>query len=208
MIASWQESYDKPRQCVEKQRLYSANSDPYSQGYGLPNGHIQLWELNHKEGRMPKYWCLRTVVLEKSHESPLDSKEIKPVNLKGNQPWTLTGRTDAKAEAPVLWSPNANNWLIGKVPDAGKDWGQKEKRASEHETAGWHHRCNGHELGHTLGDSEGKRGLACCSPWGHKELDVTGQLNNRAEKVEAVVGCQFKKCDNEHRRNNVDETRI
>ena len=128
MIASWQKSDDKPRQCAEKQRHYFANEGPYSQGYGLPSGHIWLWDLDCKEGRMPKNWCLRTVVLEKTPQSPLDSKEIKPVNLKGNQPWILIGRTDAEAEAPVFWSSDMNSHLFGKVPDAGKDWEQREKR--------------------------------------------------------------------------------
>ena len=141
-IASWQESNDKPRQCVEKQRYYSANKGLYSQGYGLPSGHIQLWELDHKKGRVPKNGCLWTVVL-KTSENPSDGKEIKPVDLKGDQPWILTGRTDAEAEAPVFWSSNMNRQLIGKVSDAGKDWGQK-KRASEDEMAGWHHWCNEH----------------------------------------------------------------
>ena len=100
-------------------------------------------------------------MLEKILESPLDSKEIKPVNLKGNQPWIIVGRTDAETEAPVFWSSDVNSQLIGKVPGAGKDWGQKEKRASENERVGWHHRCNRHELGQTLGDDEGQRGLAC-----------------------------------------------
>ena len=111
--------------CVEKQRHYSANKELYSQGFGLPSGHLQLWELDCKEGRVPKNWCLRTVVLEKTPESPLDSKEIKPVNLKGNQPYILIRRTDAETETPVLWSPDGNSRLIGKVTDAGKDWGQK-----------------------------------------------------------------------------------
>ena len=109
------------RQCVEKQRHYSANKGPYSQSYGLPSGYLQSWELDWKEGREPKNWCLQTVMLEKTPESPLDSKEINLVNLKGNQPWKLLGRTDA--EAPVFWSSDMNIWLIGKVPSAGKDWG-------------------------------------------------------------------------------------
>ena len=163
---------------VEKQRHYSANKGLYSQGYGLPTGHVWLWELDCKEGRAPKNWCLQIAVLEKTPESPLDSKEIKPVNLKGNQPWILFGRTDAEAEAPLFWSPNANSQLIGKVPNAVKDSGQKEKRASEDEMAGWHHRCNGHELGQTSGDGEGQGSLACCNPWGRKESDTTGQLTN------------------------------
>ena len=165
--ASWQESYDKPRQCVEKQRHYSANKSLYSQGYGLPSGHVWLWELDHKEGRTPKNWCLQTVVLEKTPESSMDIKEIKPVNLKGNQPWTLIGRIDVEAEAPVFWSSDANRGLIGKVPDVGKDWGQK-KKVSDDEMAGWHHWCNEHELGQTLGDGEGQGSLVCCSPWGHR----------------------------------------
>ena len=144
----------------------------------LPSGHVWLWDLDCKEGRMSKNWCLQTVVLEKTSESPLDSKEIKPANLKGNQPWILIGRTDAKAETPEFWSSDANSWLSGKVPDAGKDWGHKEKTALEDETAEWYHWCNGHELGQTLGAGEGQGRLACCSPWGHKESDMSGQLNN------------------------------
>ena len=145
----------------------------YSQGSGLPSGHVQLRELGHKEGRAPKNWCLWTVVLQKTPESPLARKEVKPVNLKGNQPWILIGRTYAEAEAPIFWLSDANNWFFGKVPDAGKDWGQKEKRALDEEMTGWHHRCNGHELGQTLGDGERQGGLVYCSPWGHKESDMT-----------------------------------
>ena len=175
-IAFWQESNDKLGQCVVKQRHYSADKGPNSQEYGLPSGHVQLWELNHKEGRGPKNWCLLTVGLEKTPESSLDSKEVKSVNLKGDQPWIFTGRTDAKAEAPVFWSSDANWWFIGKVPDAGKDRGQKEKRVSEDEMAGWHHRFGGHELGQILGDGEGQGGLVgyrVC-----KESDMTGRLNS------------------------------
>ena len=120
-------------------------------------------------------WYFPTVMLEKTPENPLDNKEIKPVNLKGNQPWIHIGRTGA--EAPVFWSSDANSWLIGKVPDARKDWGQK-KRGTEDEMLGWHHQCNGHELGQTSGDGEGQRGLASCRPWCGKELDTTEQLNN------------------------------
>ena len=178
MIGSWQESYEKPRQCVEKQRHYSADKGTYSQGYGLPSDHIWLWELDHKEGRAPKNWCLQTVVLQKTPESPLDSKEIKPANMKRNQLWIHIGRADAEAEAPVFWPPDVNSRLLGKVPDAWKYWGQKEKRVSEDEMAGWYHRCNGHELGKISGDGEGQGDLVCCSPRGHKELNVTGQLNN------------------------------
>ena len=186
MIASWQESYDKPRQCIEKQSHYFVNEDPNNQGYGLPSGHVQLWELNHKEGKAPKNWCLQIVVPEKTPESLLDSKEIKPVNLKGNQPWLLIGKADDKAEAPVFWSSDVNSWLTGKVPDAGKDWGQK-KRVSEDEMAGWHHGCNGHEFGQTLGDDEGQGGLECWSQRGCKGLDTPGHLNNCSKSRECVL---------------------
>ena len=115
----------------------------------LASGHVLSWELDCKEGRIPKNIYLWTVVLGKTHESPLDRKEIKPVNLKGDQPWIFTGRTDAEAKVPVFWSSDANSRFIGKVPDSGKDWGQKELKASEDEMVGQHHRCNEHELGQT-----------------------------------------------------------
>ena len=104
-----------------RERHHSTMKGPYSQGYGLPSGHIQLWELDRKEVIAPKNWCLWTVVLENTPESPLDSKKIKPFNLKGDQPWIFTGRTDVESEAPVFWSSDSNRWLIGKVPDAGED---------------------------------------------------------------------------------------
>ena len=100
---------------------------PYSSSYGFSGRHVRMWELDHKEGCAAKNWCFWTVVLEKTLESPLDSKELKPVNPKGNQPWIFIGRTDAEAEAPILCPPDAKSWLIGKDPDAGKDWGQEEK---------------------------------------------------------------------------------
>ena len=174
------------RQCIEKQRHYCADQGLYSQGYGLPSGHVWLWELRHKEGGAPKNWCLQTVMLEKTLKSPLHSKEIKPVNLKRNQPWILIGRTDAEAETPMFWLSDANRGLIGKVPDARKDWGWKEKRVSEDEMAGWHRWCNGHELGQTSGDGKGQRGLACCSLWSHKKSDMTGWLNNNKHYPEQL----------------------
>ena len=180
MVASWQESYDKLSQCIKKQRHHFANKDLYSQEYGLSSSHVQIWELDHKEGRAPKNWCFQTVVLEKTLESLLDSKEIKPVNPKGNQSWIFIGKTDAEGEAPTLWPPDMKSQLIGKDPDARKDWGQK-KRATEDEMVGWHHRLNGHELGQIPGDGEGQGGLACCSPWGHKELGRALWLNNNAQ---------------------------
>ena len=115
------------RQCIKKKRHHFVNKDPYSQSYGFSSSPVWMWELDHKEGWAPYNWCFQIVVLEKILESLLDSKEIKLVNPKGNQPWILTGRTDAKAEAAILWPPDAKSWLIGKDPDAGKDWRQKEK---------------------------------------------------------------------------------
>ena len=107
---------------IKKQRHYFANKSPSSQSYGFSSSHAWMWELDHKESWVPKNWCFWTVVWEKTLESPLDCKEIKPVNLKGNQSWIFIGRTDAKTEAPILWPPDAKNWLIRKDPDAGKDW--------------------------------------------------------------------------------------
>ena len=126
--------------------------------------------------QMLKNWCFWTVALEKTLESPLDSKEIKPVNPKGNQLWIFTGRTDA--EAPILWLPNAKSWLIRKDPDSGKGWRQEEKGTTEDEMVGWHHWLNGHEFEQALGVDEGQGSLACSSPWCPKELDMTEWLNN------------------------------
>ena len=121
------------------------------------------------------------LVLEKTLESPLDSKEIKPVNLKGNQPWIFIGRTDA--ETPILWLPNVKSWLIGKDPDAGKDWRQEEKGTIEDEVVEWHHWLNRYEFEHTLGVGEGQESLVCCSPWCRKELDMTERLNSNNKSV-------------------------
>ena len=118
---------------------------------------------------------------EKSLEIPLDSKEIKPVDPKGNQPWMFIGRTDAEAEAPILRLPDAKSQLTVKDPDAGKDWGQEEKRATEDEMVGWHHWLSGHEFDWTLGASEGQGSLGCRSPWGHKESDTTEWLNRNTQ---------------------------
>ena len=120
-LAPWKKSYDKPRQCIKKQRHHFANKDPSSQGYGFSSGHVWMWELDYKENWAQKNWCFWTVVLEKTLESPLDSREIQPVHPKGNQSWIFTGRTDIEAETPILWPPDANSWLIRKDPDAGKD---------------------------------------------------------------------------------------
>ena len=117
------------------------------------------------------------VVLEKTLESPLDCKEIKPVNPKGDQAWTFIRRTDVEAETVILWSPDVKNLLTGEDPDAGRDWRQKEKGTTEDEVVGWHHQLNGHEFEQALGVGGGQGGLVCCSPWGCKELHVTEWLN-------------------------------
>ena len=116
-------------------------------------------------------------MLLKTLESPLDCKEIKSVNPNGNQSWILIGTTHAEAEAPILWPPHAKSWLIGKDPDAGRDWGQEEKGMTENEMAGWHHQLDGHEFEWTLGVGDGQGGLACCNSWGHKETDMAEWLN-------------------------------
>ena len=141
------------------------------------SGHVWMWELNYKESWAPKNWCFWIVVLEKTRESPLDCKEIQLVHSKGDQSWGFIGRTDAKAETPILWPPDAKNWLIWKDPDAGKDWGREEKGMAEDEMVGWHHRLNGHEFGWTLGVGDGQGGLVCCGSWGCKESDMTERLN-------------------------------
>ena len=126
---------------------------------------------------MPKNWCFWTVVLEKTLESPLDYKEIKLVNPKGIQSWIFIRRTDVEAETPKLWPPDGKNWLIGKDPDAGKDWKLEEKGMTEDEMVGWHHWFNGHEFEQSPGVGNGQGGLACCSPQGHQESDMTNRLN-------------------------------
>ena len=135
--APWKESYDKPRYHIKKQRYHFADKGLCSQSYGFSISHVRVWELNHKEGWAPKNWCFQTVVLEKTLESPLDSKEIKPVSPKGNQPWIF--------KKDWCWSFNTlGTWCkepsIGKDHDAQKNWGQEEKGTTEDEMVGWHHR--------------------------------------------------------------------
>ena len=177
MLTPWKKSYDQPRQHIKKQRHYFANKGPSNQSYGFPSSHVWMWELDYKESWVPKNWCSWTVVLKKTLESPLDCKEIKPVNPKGNQSWIFIGRIDAEGETLILWTPDTKNWLTRKYPDAGKDWRREEKGTTEDEMTGWHHWLNGHEFGQSLGVGDGQGGLACCSPWGHRESDTTGWLN-------------------------------
>ena len=134
-------------------------------------------ELDYKESWALKNWCLWTVVLEKTPKSPLDCKEIQPVHPKGDQSWVFIERPDIETETPVLWPPDAKSWLIGKDLNAGKDWGQEEKRTTEDEMVGWHHWLNGHEFGWTPGVGEGQGGLASCGSRGHKDSDMTEWLN-------------------------------
>ena len=123
-LTPWTESYDQPRQHIKKQRHCFVNKGPCIQGYGFSSGHVWMWELDYKESWAPKNWCFWTVVLKKTLESPLDCKEIQPVHPKGDQSLVFIGRTDVEAETLIFWPPDANSWLFGKVPNAGKDWGQ------------------------------------------------------------------------------------
>ena len=138
------------------------------------SGHVWIWELDHKESWVLKNWSFWNVVLDKTLQSLLDCKEIQLVNPKGNHAWIR--RTDAEAEIPILWPPHAKSWLIGKDPDAGRDWRQEEMGTTEDEMAGWHHWLDGHDSEQTPGVGDGQGRLACCSPWGCKELDTTEQL--------------------------------
>ena len=136
MLAPWKNSYGTTRQYIKKLRHHFANKGPFSQSYGFSSSHVWMLELDYKENWELKNWCFWTEVLEKTLESPLDCKEIKPGNPKGNQTWIFIGRTDAEAEAPILWSPDVKSWLAGKDPDAGKDWGHvscQETRSPERE---------------------------------------------------------------------------
>ena len=149
MLISWEKSYDQSRQHIRKQRHYFVNKVPSSQGYGFFSSYVWMWELDYKESWAPNNWCFWTVVLEKTLESSLDCKEIKPVNPKGDQSWISIGRIDAETKALILWPPDAKSRLVGKDPDAGKDWRQKEKGMTEDEMVGWHHLLNGHEFEET-----------------------------------------------------------
>ena len=170
---------------------YFANKGPSSQGYGFSCGHVWMWELDYKESLVPKNQCFWTVVLEKTLESPLDCKEIQPVHPKGDQSWVFFGRTNVEAETPILWPPDAKSWLTGKDPDAGNDWGQEEKGTTEDEMAGWHYLLSGHGFGWTPGVGDGQGGLACCSSWGCKELDMAEQLSWTDIEFSALAGHAF-----------------
>ena len=177
MLAPWKVSCDKPRQQIKKQRYHFVNKISYSQSYVFCSSHVQMWELYNNESWALKNWCFWAVVLEKTLESPMDCKEIQAAHSKGDQSWDFFGRNDAKAENTIVWPPHTKNWLTGKDPDAGRDWGQEEKGTTEDEMAGWHHWLDGREPEWTPGVGDGQGGLACCNLWGHKELDTTEWLN-------------------------------
>ena len=151
---------------ILKTRHYFVNKGPSSQSDGFSSSHVQIWQLEYKIEHQ------RT-----DDESPLDCKEIKQVNPKGNQSWIFIGRIDAEAEILILCPPDAKSQLIRKDPDSGKDWSHEEKGMAEYETVVWHHQLNGHEFEQASGDGEGQGSLVCCSPWGRKELDMTEWLN-------------------------------
>ena len=180
-LAPWKKSYDQPRQHIKKHETLPCQQGPSSQRYDSSSSHVWMWELDLKEGWVLKHWCFWAVVLEKSLESPLDCKEIQPVHPKGDQSWIFIRRTDAEAEALILWPLDVKSWLVGKDPDSGKDWRQEEKGTIEDEMVGWHHWLNGHEFEQTPGVGDGQGSLACCSPWRHKESDTTEWLNNNTE---------------------------
>ena len=174
-LAPWKKSYDQPRHHIIKQRLYFAEKGPSSQSYGFSSSHVGMWELDYKESWALKNWCFWTVVLEKTVESPLNCKEIQPVSPKGNESWIFIGKTAAEAETPICWLPDDKNWLLGKDPNAGKDWRWEEKGTTEDEMVGWHHWLNEHESEWTLGVGNGQGGLACCFPLSWTRLsDWTG----------------------------------
>ena len=141
------------------------------------SSHLWMWQLDHKEIWVLKNWCFWTVVLEKTLESPLVCKKIQPVHAKADQSWIFTGRTDAEAEAPILWPPDARNWLSGKDPDTGQDWRQEKKGMIEDEMVGWYHQLYGHEFKQTLRIGKGQGSLVCCNPWDCKDSDMTEWLN-------------------------------
>ena len=161
---------------ILKSRHYFAKKGPSSRSYSFSSSHVWMWELDHYESWVQK-WCFWTVMLEKTLESPLDCKEIKPVNPLGNQSWIFTEGLMLKLKRQYFGHPYVKNWLIGKTPDVQKDWRQEEKGMTEDEMVGWHYRLNGHDFEQAPGVADGQGSLACCGSWGHKELDATERLN-------------------------------
>ena len=178
MLAPWKKSYDKPRQNIKKQKHYFANVLLVkAMVFPVVMYECESWTIK-KNWWALKNWCLWTVVLKKALESPLDCKEIKPVNPNGNQSWVFIERTDAETEAPILWASDAKSWLFEIDPDIGSDWRQEEKGTAENEMVGWHHRLSVHEIEQALGDGDGLGSLACYSQWGCKVVQ-NEQLDNK-----------------------------
>ena len=177
MLAPWKESYDKLSILKNREIILLAKVHIVkAMVFPVVMHSCETWTIKKAEcQRIDAFqpWCWRRLF-----ESPLDSKEIKPINPKGNQTWKFIGRTDA--EAPILWPPDAKRWLTGKDPDARKDWGQEEKRRAEDEMVGWHHQFNGHELEQTPGD-RGEGSLMCCSPWGSQRVWYNQRMNNKRQ---------------------------
>ena len=167
---------------------YFANKGPSSQSYGFSGSHLWMWELGYKESWEQKNWCFWIVLLEKILHNPLDYKEIKPVNPKRNQSRIFIERTDTEAKTPKLLLPDAKNWLSEKDPDTGKDWKQEEKGITEDKMVGWYHWLDGHEFEQEPVVHDGQGSLACCSTWGHKESDMTEQLNWTELGIHSLVG--------------------
>ena len=169
MFTPWKKSYAQLDRILKSKR-YFTDKDSSSQSYGssVVMYGCESWNIKKAEHqRINGFW---TVVLKKPYESPLDCKETHPVNPKGNQSWIFIGRTDAEAKAPILWPPDAKNWLIGKDPDGGKDWGQEEKGTTEDEMVEWHHRLDGQEFEQALRVGDGQGSLACCIPRGSQRV--------------------------------------
>ena len=175
---------------IKNQRHYFANKGPSSQGYGFSSGHVWMWELDYKESWVQKNWCFWTVVLEKTLESPLDCEEIQPVHPKGDQSWVFTGRTDAEAETPILWPRDVKSRLIGKDPDAGKDWGQEEKGTTENKMAGWHHWLNGRESEWTSGVGEAWHAVIHGVSKSQTQLSDWTELNS-VHPVPPLTSCAY-----------------
>ena len=172
ILAPWKKSYDKHSQHFKRQSHHFSDKSPSTQSYDFFSSHVWMW-VGPQRRLSAKELMLWTVVLEKTLETPLNNKEIKAVSPKGNQPWIFIGRTDAETEAPVLWPPDAKNWLFGKDPDDENNWQQEEKGMTEDKMVRCHPQLNGHKFEQTLGDSEGQGSLAHCCKWGQKESDMT-----------------------------------